>query len=136
MFEPADKGYLLLADETASDAVLDSQTRGKTKGLGFTRQKPPAWFDWVPIRIRGMVLAGATLSVAGPPDVIDPTDPAAAFEGRRRTILCAYSAADGRELAELRLRRPPLFDGLIAAAGRLFLCTTDGKVLCLGSGRQ
>jgi hypothetical protein len=39
---------------------------------------------------------------------------------------------DGQTLAEHTLEAPPVFDGLIAAAGRLFMSTTDGRILCLG----
>ena len=42
----------------------------------------------------------------------------------------AVSAADGKKLAEQKLDSPPVFDGLIAAGGRLYLATTDGRVLC------
>jgi len=41
-------------------------------------------------------------------------------------------AADGSQLAERRLGAAPVFDGLIAAAGRLYLSTADGHVVCLG----
>jgi outer membrane protein assembly factor BamB len=135
LFTPGGKGYLLLADANDNEPVLDYRTVEVTKGWGLTRTKPPAWFDWVPVRIRGMVLAGETLFVAGPPDTVDPADPMAAFEGRRGAVLRALSAADGKLLAERKLEAPPVFDGLIAAAGRLFLCTTDGKVVCLGAQR-
>lgn len=37
-------------------------------------------------------------------------------------------------MAAYRLGSPPVFDGLIAADGRLFLATMDGQVLCLGAG--
>ena len=112
--------------------MLDDLTRGATKGMGYTRLKPPVWYDWVPIRIRGMVLAGKSLFVAGPPDTVDPDDPMAAFEGRKGAIVRAYSAADGKTLAEHKLDAPPVFDGLIAASGQLFVSTTDGHVVCLG----
>ena len=78
---------------------------------------------------------GGCLFVAGPPDVVDGDDPMAAFEGRKGAVLCAHSAADGKKLAERRLDAPPVFDGLIAAAGRPFMCTTDGRVVCLGGAR-
>jgi hypothetical protein len=84
------------------------------------------------VRIRAMVLAGKRLFVAGPPDVVDPDDPMAAFEGCKGAVLHARSAADGKVLAERKLDAPPVFDGLIAAGGRLFLCTTNGYVVCLG----
>ena len=109
--------------------MLNDATFEVTKGWGFTRAKPPAWFDWVPIRIRAMVLAGQTLFVAGPPDVMEADDPYAAFDGRRGGRLRAVSAADGRQLAELHLDGVPVFDGMAAAGGRLFLVTTGGQVL-------
>ncbi len=131
LFTPGDKGYLLLADDNDTEPVLDDMTRGATKGLGYTRLRPPVWFDWAPIRIRGMVLARKHLFVAGPPDVVDADDPMASFEGRKGAMLRTYSAADGKERAETTLQSPPVFDGLIAASGRLYMSTTDGHVICL-----
>ena len=58
----------------------------------------------------------------------------AAFEGRRGAILAAVSAADGKQLAAYRLKSMPVFDGMAAAGGRLYLAASDGKVLCLGAG--
>jgi len=131
LFTPGEKGYLLFADENDNEPVLDHRTRGTTKGWGFTRTQPPAWHQWVPVRIRSMVLAGRRLFVAGPPDVADPADPMAAFEGRKGGKLWVFSKADGRKLTEYELASPPVFDGLIAARGRLFLTTQDGRVRCL-----
>jgi hypothetical protein len=79
-----------------------------------------------------MVLAGQTLFIAGPPDVLDPKDPLAAFEGRAGGELLAVSAADGSTLGRWKLKSSPVFDGLIVAGGRLFVATTDGRLLCLG----
>jgi hypothetical protein len=132
LFTPGEKGYLLLADLNDNEPVLDDRTRGTTKGWGFTRLQPPAWHQRVPVRIRGMVLAGDRLFVAGPPDVVDPDDPMAAFEGRRGAVLRTCSTADGSTVAEVKLDAPPVFDGLIAAAGQLFMATTDGQIVCLG----
>ena len=132
LFTPGDKGYLLFADKNDNEPILDDRTRGTTKGWGFTRQQPPQWHQWVPVRIRAMVLADKHLFVAGPPDSVDPNDPMASFEGRQGAILRVLSAADGKVLAEQKLKAPPVFDGLIAAAGRLFVCTTEGDVVCLG----
>lgn len=79
-----------------------------------------------------MVAAGPTLFVAGPPDVADNADPYAAFGGRRGAILWSVSTADGKKLAEIKLDAEPVFDGLIAAGGRLFMATRDGRLLCMG----
>jgi outer membrane protein assembly factor BamB len=135
LFTPGDAGYLLVADANDNEPFLEDRTRETTKGWGFTRRAPPVWHNWVPIRIRGMVLAGDTLYVAGPPDILDPDDAMASFEGRKGAVLRALRADDGETLTEQKLGAPPVFDGLIAAAGRLLICTTDGKVLCLG-GRE
>ena len=41
-------------------------------------------------------------------------------------------AADtGKTLAQYSLKSLPVFDGLIAAAGRVYLTTEDGRVVCM-----
>ena len=123
---------------------------GKMRKLAVNRFVP-TWSDNASVQTTAMVLAGGVLFVAGPPDVSDEEaavnaldDPetqkqaveqAAAFAGRRGGLLAAVSASDGRQLAAYRLDSMPRFDGMIAAAGQLYLCTTDGKVLCLGTDR-
>jgi len=134
-FTPAQDGYLLLADDNDNEPVLPDYTRGIPKGIGFTRKEPPVWFKWVPVRMRGMVKAGKHLFVAGAPDVIKPDDPMAAFEGRSGALLRTHSAMDGSTLAGTALDAPPVFDGLIAAQGRLYLSLEDGTVLCMGPKR-
>jgi hypothetical protein len=89
-----------------------------------------------------MVLADKTLFVAGPPELLSLTGRsiakqdldavADAYDGRLGGTLCAVSTEDGSKLAELKLNSPPVFDGLIAAQGRLFVSTMDGQVRCLG----
>ena len=79
-----------------------------------------------------MVSAENALFVVGPPDVLDPNDPMASFDGRRGAVLWVVSKDDGRKLAECKLGSPPVFDGMAAAAGRLYLSTLDGRVTCMG----
>jgi len=95
-----------------------------------------------------MVLAGETLFVAGPPVMVDEqevftnygdaavqakmAEHVAAFEGKKGALLLAVSKKDGKQLAAYRLDSPPVFDGLIAANGQVFVATLDGSVLCLG----
>ncbi len=109
-FTPGGKGYRLFAREHEADRDV--------------------WSAFVPVRIRAMALAGDRLFFAGPPDVVPEEDPLAAFEGRRGAALWAVATADGEKLEEVSLDALPVFDGLIAAAGRLYLSTTDGRVLC------
>ena len=83
-----------------------------------------------------MVKADSTLFVAGQPDVFDAKDPYAGFEGRRGAMLAAVSADKGEKLLEKRLAAPPVFDGMIAAYGRIFLCLQNGQVICLTSDKK
>ncbi len=139
-FKPAAQGYLLAAMPNTGPTTGEQALVNLSKQALRTRKEvPPIWSHQVPLRIRSMVLAGATLFVAGVPDVADPTDPLvalAALEGRKGAQLQAYSAADGRILAEYELTSPPVFDGLIAADGRLYWSTTDGKVMCMAGQPQ
>jgi hypothetical protein len=131
--EPGTKGYLLFADDNDNEPVLDDRTRGRDKGLGYGRRAPPKWHLWVPLRIRAMTVAGGTLFVAGTPDVVPKEDPYAAIDGRRGARLWAVSATDGRKLNELPLDAEPVFDGLIAAGGRLYVSLGNGQVHCLAA---
>lgn len=49
----------------------------------------------------------------------------------RSGALEVFSTVDGRKLGDQRLEQP-VFDGLAAADGRLYVCTAAGKVICLG----
>ena len=82
-----------------------------------------------------MAVTRECLLVAGPPDVIDAKDPLGAFEGRKGGVLQAMTKADGKRFAEIPLKSPPVFDGLIAAGARVFIAGVDGSVTCL-AGRK
>ncbi|MBW8042215.1 MAG: PQQ-binding-like beta-propeller repeat protein [Planctomycetes bacterium] len=159
MFFPGKEGYLLFADLNSNEPQivgeagwrkpvtwlpqshiprqgnpgLENVSRGfgADKGIGYTRAEPPVWTRWLPVRIRAMVKAGDTLFVAGAPDVFDPKDPYAAFEARKGAKVVAISAKDGKKLSETPLEYPPVFDGMIAAGGRLFASLRDGSLVCL-----
>ena len=133
LFTPGERGYLLYADDNDNEPTLADYTRGVPKGIGFTRKKPPAWFEWVPVRIRGMVLAAKHLFVAGPPDVVDGDDAMAAIEGRKGAELWVISTGDGKKLIEYKLKSPPVFDGMAAASGKLLMVLESGKVLCFSA---
>jgi outer membrane protein assembly factor BamB len=158
---PAEQGYLLFADDNDNepsflqkgakpgllewlpkDSVKDSHRRGGQgveKGTGYVRQHPEKWQSLVPLRIRAMVLArsansgqtGQLLFTAGLPDVIDPVDPLASFEGRKGALLNVYSAQTGRLLKSTALASVPAFDGMVAAHNKLYIVTQDGKLICM-----
>ena len=102
------------------------------KGPGFSRARPALWTSWVDLRVEAMVLAGNVLFLAGTPDVVPMDDPLAALEGRMGGMLKAISVESGNELAAYPLTSPPVFDGLIAAKGRLLIATKDGHIVCMG----
>lgn len=85
-----------------------------------------------PVCPRAVVLAGKTLLVAGFPDQIDPKEPWATFEGRHGGELWLLSTSDGKTLVKYQLSAPPIFDGMAAAGGKIFLSLTDGTVACFG----
>ena len=129
-FTPGGEGYELFADDNDNEPVLAPNSINREKGPGFSRAAEPKWSKQIPLRVRAMVLAGDRLFIAGTPDVVPDDDPYAAFEGRRGARLWVVSAADGQKLAEYPLGSLPAFDGLIAAEGRLYLATDDGRMFC------
>jgi hypothetical protein len=51
------------------------------------------------------------------------------LKGKDGAVMWAVSAADGKKLAEYKLESLPVWDGMIAANGRLFMTTLKGEVL-------
>ena len=109
-------------------------------------------YDWshsVPIMVRAMLASDDTLFVAGPPQLADEDEVYAlygqedmqskmaehvdAFEGRKGGLLMAVSKADGSRRSAYRMPSAPVFDGMIAAGGQVYVSTVDGKVVCLGA---
>jgi len=126
--------YRLFAIEkgTPTSARPPAKAGPKRRGKGAPPRRQLRWQEKVPVLARAMVLADQTLFVAGPPDVFSADDPLAALKGTTGGVLLAVSAADGKTLSHMKLDSPPVFDGMAAAGGRLFLATVDGRVLCMG----
>jgi hypothetical protein len=125
------------------------------KGIRFTGKSGGSghyvkyhWSHDIPLLVRAMVLADRTLFIAGPPDLVDEVevltnldDPEtqaklieqdAALEGQRGAILMALSSRSGEKLAEHKLDSLPIFDGMVASKGKLYISTVDGKIVCMG----
>ena len=151
---PATDGYHLFADRNDNRPVaVKSNGKGGPEfmqwlpqagklqtcwnlGVGFARAEPPEWLNVIPVRVRAMVRTGNALFAAGTPDACDPDDPTGALEGRKGAVLMVFDPADGKELSQMKLTSPPVFDGMIAAGTRLYVSTTDGRVICFGSQQQ
>ena len=131
-FWPAKEGYELFADLNENELMLHPTAIGREKGDGYMRMLPPKWCTRIPVRGKAMVLAGERLYVAGPPDEVPEDDPMGSFEGRLGGRLWVISASDGERLAEYELNQSPVFDGLIAAQGRLYISGQGGVLTCMG----
>ena len=132
LFQPGRGAYRLRCMPT-NPSTIDKNARGAQSGKRAKRSGGSrlVWEQAVAIRITAMVRAGDTIFAAGSPDVVDPTDPHGAWEGRKGGVLAAFSAADGTPIAEVKLPAPPAWDGMAAAGGRLYLSLGDGSVVCL-----
>lgn len=126
-------------------ASANPQTAGGNRagGIEFERK----WNQDVPIFVRAMVLANQTLYLVGPPDFTNEHDAFAqlstrdtqvledlanqdeALRGAKGSQLIVVNADTGERESSLELNLLPVFDGLAAAKGRLYLTTTDGRVL-------
>jgi len=72
------------------------------------------WETPVPVSVRALVLAGDLICAAGDGKVL------------------LVSKDDGKVLTETAVGGTPVFDGMAAANGRLFLSMEDGTIVCLG----
>jgi outer membrane protein assembly factor BamB len=131
-FWPGKDGYELFADTNANRLVLRPTSIGREKGDGFTRTLPPVWSTRIPVRAQAMVLAGRKLYLAGPPDIVPKDDPMASFEGRLGGKLWVVSTKNGEKLTEYELDYLPVFDGIIAAKGRMYIAAKNGRLICMG----
>jgi outer membrane protein assembly factor BamB len=107
------------------------------------------WTRNIPIITRALAMAGDTMFVSGPPDLIDEeyaferltqkdqsifpklAEQDAALDGKRGASLWALSSGSDKK-NEIELDSPPVWDGMAIAQHRLFVVTTDGKVRCFG----
>lgn len=130
--------YVLSASEKRAGAepdftpALKDHKEGNYLKTDWTklRTTPVKWSDEIPFSVRAMVLSGSTLFAAGPyGDAIRSDD---AFTGKRGVRLAAAATADGKLLASYAIDAMPVFDGLAAANGRLYLAMQDGSVTSYG----
>jgi outer membrane protein assembly factor BamB len=94
------------------------------------------WTAPLAIRPRAMVRSGGALFIGGMAEKYDTKNPAAettkTFEGEGRGLLYVASTEDGRALGELELDAAPVWDGMAAAGGKLYISTADGRIVCMG----
>jgi hypothetical protein len=105
----------------------------------------------VPVRAKAIVKTPDALFLAGPEDVLDeeeayknPQDEKSQrllqkekelIDSRDGGKLLAVSARDGSTQQMIDLQSQPVWDGMAAAYGRLFMCYRKGSVVALGAGK-
>ena len=109
------------------------------------------WHNDVPLYPHAMVLTDETCCLAGPPRfdeeatshflrssrtdrfALEPPlqDAVDTLEGEKGGVLISVDKVTGETLGTCRLASSPVFDGMIAANGRLLIALKDGSVVCL-----
>jgi hypothetical protein len=86
------------------------------------------WKTPIAFGVRGMVRAGDTLFAAGPGEAQETH-----FDDSRGTpVLAAFRCKDGKQLSRTKIPSQPVFDGMAAVNGRLFMSLVNGTVVCYG----
>ena len=111
------------------EAAMQQPANAKRRGRGYPKSRVEyLWQERIEPEVRAMVLAGDTLFVAGPHG--ETHLDLDAWEGKQGISLQAISTSSGKPIAKLPLDELPIFDGMAAAKGRLFLSMKDGSVRC------
>jgi hypothetical protein len=81
-------------------------------------------------------VAGAVDKRVKDPDLLafkDDAEARASFAGQEGVLLRVVSTTEGRPISETQLSAMPVFDGLSAAGGSLYISLKNGTVLRLGA---
>jgi len=129
------------------------------KGEGTVAVKQPGsyvqrgWDTYVPVVTRSMALAGRTLALSGPPDLLDEEyafermaakdkgiehdlqEQDASLNGQRGARLMLVNVDSGAKVGSADLASPPVWDGMVVARGKIYLATVDGQVVCVGKSK-
>ena len=160
--------YSLFASEKEADSIRvkpsasEEPTEDKKSGRGKKKKKKKKggskalptmkfarkWEKEIPVIVRGLVLAGDTLVMAGPEDMLDEEDAlkhlddrevidkikkqSSIFEGDKGGFIYMVSSKDGKVIKRFSIIFRPVFDGMAAAYGNLYMVTKSGTVICLG----
>jgi hypothetical protein len=105
----------------AANAVPDFQKRPSGKGVDVL------WKIRLSLRPRAMVRAGGVLLIGG-----RVNESGAAKNGAHHTV----ATRDGAIVSQVPLVASPVWDGMAAAAGRLYVALEDGSVTCLTGNQE
>ncbi|MBL7114868.1 MAG: PQQ-binding-like beta-propeller repeat protein [Kiritimatiellae bacterium] len=150
LFVPGEEGYPVFADKIDNEPVFLGKNakkearlwvpganingrqggKGTEKGTGYVRNAPPEWLKMMSVRTRAMVLAFDKLLLAGTPDVLEDGSALPAISGQKGAVLRSCKAEDGSLIQEIKLDAEPVFDGMIAADGKVFISNKDASLVC------
>ena len=60
----------------------------------------------------------------------------ALLKGKEGALMWAVSATNGKKLSQYKLDSLPVWDGMVAAHGKIYLATMDGSVTCFSTVRR
>jgi len=117
-------GTRLFASDNASPANQPDKKQKRKLEANSHR-----WNKKTPLQFRAMVLADDVLFGAGWKDSekIFAEDP----HSKNDSVLEVISTADGKTLRQYPLEAEPVFDGMAAAYGRLYLALKNGQIQCM-----
>lgn len=144
-------GHRLDSYELFAKTKIMTQTKSvpkapkKRKAAGspaVVKPEPGTWSNDTSLVVRAMALTSDKLVVAGVPDVgrkesqflayKNEAETLAAFKGEKGAFLQVVSSSDGEVSGQYKLDAMPVFDGLSAAAGRIYVSLKDGNLQCWG----
>jgi len=137
--------HLFAAERNPSKAPAKKSSKKKKGGSSKIKYR---WSRGVKLHVKSMVVAGDKLYIAGPPAVINEPDAykdplsdttrekmqaqADSFSGKKGGILKVVAAECGEDITEMKLDYLPVFDGMSAAGGRLYIVSENGDLVCYG----
>lgn len=89
------------------------------------------WSVRVPVIVRGMVLAGDRLFIAGPNEGKENKG-LINLGLQQKAVICSVDTQEGKTATECEIPATPVLDGMAAIPGRLLISCIDGSVVCVG----
>ena len=128
-----------IIDLASNDVLIhadaaDAQERTRLKRSLLSSTIKYDWSQHDPdLYVNSIILTEKLLYVAGPPAIRNETTVEALekWQGKRGGRLWCLATQDGEKVSELPLPSPPVYEGMAAAYGKLYVALRDGSVLCL-----
>ena len=133
--------FHLWAMDMSSAQEVAPTPKEKRRGKGKAKPLTYLWSKKIDMIARAMVKTPGQLVLAGIPDLAkksngvlafeNPDEVKAAYAGAKGGLIRFVNTEDGSQTGEIKLDTRPVFDGMSAAHGKLYVALKDGRVLCL-----